>query len=99
MFLTDYPDAALIKNLEHNVERNIPQQLSPNVHVMVGRLPVQTDGILTLSQGYIWGRSLQPIFDVEKCPADEGLFDLVIMSDLVFNHSQVSMFHARAEFS
>jgi hypothetical protein len=35
VILTDYPDAALIQNLEHNVERNIPLIGRNNVHVTV----------------------------------------------------------------
>ena len=35
VFLTDYPDDALIKNIEHNVQHNILDSSSNNVHVMV----------------------------------------------------------------
>ncbi|PSS37996.1 hypothetical protein PHLCEN_2v179 [Hermanssonia centrifuga] len=70
VFVTDYPDAVLIKNLEHNVERNI----SPQGCVRV--------------QGYIWGQSLDPIFQVQRIDSDDRGFELVIMSDLIFNHSQ-----------
>ncbi|KAJ3546338.1 hypothetical protein NM688_g5526 [Phlebia brevispora] len=72
VFLTDYPDDPLIKNLEHNVQRNIPEKTSSNVHVM----------------GYIWGQSLDPIFQVQETTTNERQFDLIIMSDLIFNHSQ-----------
>ncbi|KAJ6591686.1 putative methyltransferase-domain-containing protein [Mycena vulgaris] len=37
-------------------------------------------------QGYIWGNPVQPLLDV--LPPDADGFHLVIMSDLVFNHSQ-----------
>ncbi|KAJ7760451.1 nicotinamide N-methyltransferase [Mycena metata] len=66
--LTDYPDAALIANLEHNVEENVPAALKGRVDV----------------KGYIWGQPVQPL--VEGLPS-EG-FQLIILSDLVFNHSQ-----------
>ncbi|KAJ7043501.1 nicotinamide N-methyltransferase [Mycena alexandri] len=66
--LTDYPDAALIANLEHNVEENVPAALRERVDV----------------KGYIWGQPVQPLLDGLR---SEG-FQLIIMSDLVFNHSQ-----------
>ncbi|KAH9475539.1 Protein N-terminal and lysine N-methyltransferase EFM7 [Psilocybe cubensis] len=36
-------------------------------------------------QGYIWGRSVTPLLDVLPSP---GKFQLIILSDLIFNHSQ-----------
>ncbi|KAI0700186.1 putative methyltransferase-domain-containing protein [Cytidiella melzeri] len=71
VFLTDYPDAALIENLRHNVDANLPPKLAQQVHV----------------EGYIWGQSLAPIFQQQKTMNEQG-FDLIIMSDLIFNHSQ-----------
>jgi nicotinamide N-methyltransferase len=69
--LSDYPDAALISNLWHNVSSNIPSDLVQHVDV----------------QGYIWGTPLSPL--VEALPEGKRGFDLIIMSDLIFNHSQV----------
>ncbi|KAF8216371.1 putative methyltransferase-domain-containing protein [Mycena galopus ATCC 62051] len=37
-------------------------------------------------RGYIWGHPVEPLLDV--LPSGSDRFDLVIMSDLVFNHSQ-----------
>ncbi|TRM67140.1 putative methyltransferase-domain-containing protein [Schizophyllum amplum] len=37
-------------------------------------------------QGYIWGTPVAPL--LEKLPAGRQGFDLVILSDLIFNHSQ-----------
>ena len=36
--LTDYPDISLIKNLEYNVERNVPDGARDRVHVKVRTL-------------------------------------------------------------
>ena len=36
--------------------------------------------------GYIWGRAIEPILE----PSRPNKFDLILLSDLVFNHSQVS---------
>ncbi|KAH9939183.1 nicotinamide N-methyltransferase [Amylocystis lapponica] len=38
-------------------------------------------------QGYIWGHPIEPLLEVQKTGELEG-YDIVIMSDLVFNHSQ-----------
>ena len=46
--------------------------------------------LLTFSQGYIWGQSLVPIFDTQRRVTNSAQFDLIILSDLIFNHSQVS---------
>ncbi|OCB85862.1 hypothetical protein A7U60_g6993 [Sanghuangporus baumii] len=65
--LTDYPDKALLENLEYNVGLNIPESCRDNV----------------LVQGYTWGTSVDRLLEV----APEK-YDLIILSDLVFNHSQ-----------
>ena len=45
---------------------------------------------LTSEQGYIWGRSVDKLLDLlSKDSGDSTGFDVIIMSDLVFNHSQV----------
>ncbi|KAI0341503.1 hypothetical protein BDW22DRAFT_1359091 [Trametopsis cervina] len=72
VFLTDYPDAALIENLQHNVTHNTDPASEGKVHV----------------EGYIWGQPLEPIFSKQEETSGERGFDLVIMSDLIFNHSQ-----------
>ena len=66
--LTDYPDNALLENLEYNVGANILESGCGNV----------------LVQGYIWGTPVDRLLEVAP-----GKYDLIILSDLVFNHSQV----------
>src|SRR5882762_4882771 len=42
-------------------------------------------------EGYIWGHPTQPLIDslpMSPNPISQG-FDLIILSDLIFNHSQV----------
>ncbi|KAI8986773.1 putative methyltransferase-domain-containing protein [Trametes punicea] len=70
--LTDYPDAALIDNISHNVRVNIPES---------GRARVRV-------QGYIWGHPIEPLLALLPEDVEERAFDLIILSDLIFNHSQ-----------
>jgi len=68
--LTDYPDPALLENLEHNVNRNLSSGAGANVFV----------------KGYIWGR---PVAHLLEVLSDKGMgFDVILMSDLIFNHSE-----------
>ncbi len=48
-----------------------------------------------MMQGYIWGHAVEPLLALlpAQSEADERAFDLIILSDLIFNHSQVSPFH------
>ncbi|KAI0049706.1 hypothetical protein FA95DRAFT_1581604 [Auriscalpium vulgare] len=68
--LTDYPDAALIHNIEYNISQNLPESRRDRVAV----------------KGYIWGQAVAPL--LESLPTSGQTFDLIIMSDLIFNHSQ-----------
>jgi len=84
--LTDYPDEALLDNLSYNVEQNVQPPLRAAVCVL----------------GYVWGSFVDPLLgallpetatepDVDA-NADAGpatSFDLILLSDLIFNHSQV----------
>ncbi|KZT10552.1 uncharacterized protein LAESUDRAFT_644482 [Laetiporus sulphureus 93-53] len=70
--LTDYPDASLLDNLKHNVETNIPSTSRQRVHV----------------QGYIWGRPIGPLLKPLDGSTGRSGYDLIMMSDLIFNHSQ-----------
>ncbi|KAL0949941.1 hypothetical protein HGRIS_009966 [Hohenbuehelia grisea] len=83
--VTDYPDASLIDNLRSNVVRNCFNTPSPP-----GSRRSQYVEVL----GYIWGRSVQPLLEAfaDTKPGLTGPvlpgFDLIILSDLIFNHSQ-----------
>ncbi|KAJ1044227.1 hypothetical protein NDA10_006705 [Ustilago hordei] len=73
---TDYPDKDLIDNLRKNVTLNCQDESSP----------MRGSG-KTLVEGYIWGRDpsslLSKLTDEQGNP---GKFDLILLSDLVFNH-------------
>ncbi|KAH9941276.1 putative methyltransferase-domain-containing protein [Epithele typhae] len=70
--LTDYPDRALIDNISYNVGRNIPEEARAAVGV----------------EGYIWGHPVEPLLQLLPDGSGERAYDLIILSDLVFNHSQ-----------
>ena len=70
--MTDYPDAELVENLQYNVD-HCPLLPSPrNIHV----------------QGYLWGATTASL--VPHLPKGEAAsgFDLLILADLLFNHSE-----------
>lgn len=73
MVVTDYPDASLVDNISFNVSENTTEEESSRVNV----------------QGYIWGHPVKPLLDALPSTADPKLFDMIILSDLIFNHSQV----------
>ncbi|KAM5530622.1 hypothetical protein V8D89_004424 [Ganoderma adspersum] len=70
--ITDYPDRPLVDNISLNVKQNIEGVARKRVVV----------------QGYVWGHPVAPL--LEHLPDDqpERGFDLMILSDLIFNHSQ-----------
>ncbi|KAF5326418.1 hypothetical protein D9611_000484 [Ephemerocybe angulata] len=70
--ITDYPDDALIDNIEHNVKTNLSVEEQQKVS----------------TQGYIWGRSTDGLLETASTRTGQKTYDLIILSDLVFNHSQ-----------
>ncbi|KAG6901319.1 hypothetical protein C0995_013679 [Termitomyces sp. Mi166 len=70
--ITDYPDDDLVDNIIHNVDANIPASERDRVSV----------------QGYIWGRTVDPLLETISTTNAKSVFDLIILSDLIFNHSQ-----------
>ena len=84
MVLTDYPDKALLDNLAYNVDQNVQPPRRAAVRVL----------------GYVWGSSVDPLraallLASEDTATESGAspdtsnFDLILLSDLIFNHSQV----------
>ncbi|KAJ8090195.1 Protein N-terminal and lysine N-methyltransferase efm7 [Marasmius tenuissimus] len=69
--ITDYPDTALVENMNHNVDENISEsQIREHVSI----------------EGYIWGTPVKPLLNA--LPTSKDMYDLIILSDLIFNHSQ-----------
>lgn len=82
--VTDYPDADLLQNLQYNVDHQIYQG---------NELPADGDDARdqelqrrdVVVEGYIWGNDYEPLV---KHIGSGKKFDLIILSDLVFNHSE-----------
>jgi len=70
--ITDYPDLNLIENLARNVAQNLEVEERRRVKV----------------QGYIWGQPVHPLLEPLSLPSESSKFNLIILSDLIFNHSQ-----------
>ncbi|SCU90537.1 LADA_0F04808g1_1 [Lachancea dasiensis] len=73
---TDYPDADLIYNIQYNVDHQLYDGKS------------KADDITrdVVVEGYIWGNDYEPL--TKHLPAGKDKFDLIILSDLVFNHTE-----------
>lgn len=90
--ITDYPDQPLLDNLEFNVECNLPGREDVEVEVGAPSGP----SFRTDSQGYVWGAKSAHLLrsgkGKERERADDGeKFSLMLLSDVVFNHSQVGL--------
>jgi len=73
--LSDYPDPERIDNLKYNA---VEAFKAPGA-------PKQPEGKI-FSQGYIWGKPTEDL--LSHLPFGKNGFDLLILSDLIFNHSQ-----------
>ena len=91
MVVTDYPDADLVHNMEYNIAENVSEGHRERVSVQVRLLysVLCNDILILIVQGYLWGSSVQPL--LSSLPSPEDKFDTIILSDLVFNHSQVRL--------
>lgn len=91
MVLTDYPDKALLDNLAYNAAQNVQ--------------PPRSGGMDTVCVlGYVWGSPIDPLLaallpdtathvDINPDGGPGMRFDLIVLSDLIFNHSQVRHHH------
>lgn len=75
--ITDYPDGPLIENITRNVDRNIRDDRRAVIKI----------------EGYIWGTDPKKLLDSFESAGNLGGneragFDIIILSDLIFNHSQ-----------
>ncbi|KAF8936153.1 hypothetical protein EDD21DRAFT_376736 [Dissophora ornata] len=81
--VTDYPDNDLISNIQYNAEQVLPK--------------LTEDGVVIV-QGYLWGSNTRPLLahlnppqpstDNSSNSTPKQLFDTIILSDLLFNHTQ-----------
>ncbi|KAK4634055.1 Lysine N-methyltransferase [Fulvia fulva] len=70
--VTDYPDAELIENLRLNVEGCASLPKASKVR----------------AAGYLWGADTAELQNLVPEMVQEGGFDLLILADLLFNHSE-----------
>ncbi|CAR28129.1 hypothetical protein ZYGR_0N06200 [Zygosaccharomyces rouxii] len=72
---TDYPEPELIQNIQYNVD-----------HELYGGKPFSQDSNdrKVVVEGYIWGNEYEPILS----HTGGSKFDLIILSDCVFNHTE-----------
>jgi nicotinamide N-methyltransferase len=96
--LTDYPDKALLDNLTYNVDQNVQPPRRDHhaaVHVLGYVWGSSVDPLLAaLRRDTDIDTDTATESDVDADatdagPADTSNFDLILLSDLIFNHSQV----------
>ena len=99
MVLTDYPDKALLDNLTYNVEQNV-QPPRRDHHAAVRVLGYvwgsSVDPLLAeLRQDTDIGTDTATESDADATDAgpDTSNFDLILLSDFIFNYSQVRYHH------
>lgn len=71
--MTDYPDTDLIENLRYNI------------HHCGALLPKEKS---IIAEGYLWGAATSPLTACLPSQAQPTGFDLLILADLLFNHSE-----------
>ncbi|GAA5956059.1 hypothetical protein JCM8115_004402 [Rhodotorula mucilaginosa] len=80
--ISDFPDPALVNNIAKNIDLNIASLDSDEVATAVAK-------------GFTWGTPPDTLLEVVNKSSGDGdgdvqerKFDLILLSDLVFNHSQ-----------
>ncbi|AMD22883.1 HHR114Wp [Eremothecium sinecaudum] len=84
---TDYPDADLISNIQYNVDHVLydGEELSTDEAIKSKQLQQRN----VVVEGYIWGGSYEPLLaHLPNGKDKDAKFDLIILSDLVFNHTE-----------
>lgn len=77
--VTDYPDNSLIENLLWNIEHC---ETTPQENGDWEKKPLAN----IVAEGYLWGADPTPLR--RHLPAGEEKFDVLILADLLFNHSE-----------
>ncbi|CAG8655914.1 4838_t:CDS:2, partial [Paraglomus occultum] len=77
--ITDYPDNILMQNIEYNLSNIFSNSQEREKFAVMG---------------HIWGKDTRPLLNLISSNSSQSsdfvspLFDLIILSDLIFNHSQ-----------
>lgn len=72
VLVTDYPDADLIENLQYNIDHCSLIPSPKNVQ----------------ARGFLWGADVEPLIATLPASETEKRFDVLILADLLFNHSE-----------
>ena len=90
MVLTDYPDKALLDNLAYNVDENVKPPRCATVRVLGYVWGSSVDPLLAAPALLEDTETeTETALDADASPDTSNFFDLIILSDLIFNHSQV----------
>ncbi|KAL3420638.1 Protein N-methyltransferase NNT1-like protein 2 [Phlyctema vagabunda] len=91
VIVTDYPDPDLVSNLWTNIE------MAEGLRAEKGE-KIDPDARTVVAEGYCWGADVQPLTSLlnhghgettpEKTSSKAEGFDVLILADLLFNHSE-----------
>lgn len=73
--MTDFPDVEIVQNMQKNIDI-CDETVEPK-----GRIASAVDAV-----GFIWGADSQPL--LARLPASRKRFDVLILADLLFRHSE-----------
>ncbi|CCE65243.1 hypothetical protein TPHA_0K01090 [Tetrapisispora phaffii CBS 4417] len=80
---TDYPDADLLANIQYNIDHEIFNGKELSTDSKEKELELKNRNLIV--EGYIWGNDYTSL--TNHLDGDDK-FDLMILSDLVFNHTE-----------
>lgn len=77
--VTDFPDVDLVQNMQKNIDE-CDAQLGGAAHAIAATV---------VPRGFVWGADVGPI--AAELPAGETRFDVLVLADLLFRHSEHAM--------
>ncbi|KAF3761903.1 hypothetical protein M406DRAFT_49624 [Cryphonectria parasitica EP155] len=93
VLMTDYPDVAIVETMWKNVDgceliprRQKKQEQEEEEKKKKKRDEFHREQDIVTAKGYVWGADTRPL--LAELPADESRFDVLILADLLFRHSE-----------
>lgn len=82
---TDYPEPELLRNIQYNIDHQLYRGVELSYDEAKRKQQLKDRNVV--AEGYIWGDDYKPLLSHLPDMTDPR-FDLILLSDLVFNHSE-----------